>query len=67
MGMRKFCIPYIPCQSLLLGTTVLNDNLCSCHRRFNKGICDKNVLTPAKLLESGAQVTSINQEEKNGA
>ena len=28
---------------------------------------DKNVLTPIKLLESGAHVTSINQEEKNGA
>ena len=26
---------------------------------------DKNVLTPIKLLESGAHVTSINQEEKN--
>ena len=28
---------------------------------------DKNVLTPIKLLEPGAHVTSINQEEKNGA
>ena len=28
---------------------------------------DKNVLTPIKLLESGAHMTSINQEEKNGA
>ena len=28
---------------------------------------DKNVLTPIKLLESGAHVTSINQEEMNGA
>ena len=28
---------------------------------------DKNVLTPIKLLESGAYMTSINQEEKNGA
>ena len=28
---------------------------------------DKNVLTPIKLLESGVHVTSINQEEKNGA
>ena len=28
---------------------------------------DKNVLTPIKLLESGAHVTSINQEKKNGA
>ena len=29
---------------------------------------DKNVLTTIKLLESGAYVTSIiNQEEKNGA
>ena len=27
---------------------------------------DKNVLTPIKLLELGAHVTSINQEEKNG-
>ena len=27
---------------------------------------DKNVLTPIKLLESGAHVTSIKQEEKNG-
>ena len=23
--MRKYCIPYIPCRSLLLSTTVLND------------------------------------------
>ena len=28
---------------------------------------DKNVLTPIKLLESGTHMTSINQEEKNGA
>ena len=28
---------------------------------------DKNMLTPIKLLESGAHVTSINQEEKNDA
>ena len=28
---------------------------------------DKNVLAPIKLLELGADVTSINQEEKNGA
>ena len=28
---------------------------------------DKNVLTPIKLLELGAHVTSINQEERNGA
>ena len=28
---------------------------------------DKNMLIPIKLLESGAHVTSINQEEKNGA
>ena len=28
---------------------------------------DKNVLTSIKLLELGAHVTSINQEEKNGA
>ena len=28
---------------------------------------DKNVLTAIKLLESGAHVTSISQEEKNGA
>ena len=27
----------------------------------------KNMLTPIKLLESGAHMTSINQEEKNGA
>ena len=27
---------------------------------------DKNVLTPIKLLESGAHVISINQEERNG-
>ena len=28
---------------------------------------DKNMLTPIKLLELGAHMTSINQEEKNGA
>ena len=28
---------------------------------------DKDVLTPIKLLELGAHVTNINQEEKNGA
>ena len=28
---------------------------------------DKNVLTHIKLLELGEHVTSINQEEKNGA
>ena len=28
---------------------------------------DKNVLTPIKLLELGAHLTSINQEKKNGA
>ena len=32
-----------------------------------KASSDKNVLTPIKLLESGAHVTSISQEENNGA
>ena len=29
--MRKCCIPYIPCRSLLLSTTVLNDNIMTRH------------------------------------
>ena len=29
-----------------------------------KAASDKNVLTPVRLLESGAHVTSINQEER---
>ena len=39
-----------------------SNNLCSFHRRFNKGV--QNVLTPIKLLELGAHVTSIYQEER---
>ena len=33
--MRKCCIPYIPCRSLLLSTTVLNDYLCP-EQLFNR-------------------------------
>ena len=41
--MRKFCIPYIPYRSLLLSTTVLNDNISQKCTEF-QALVKENVL-----------------------